>query len=167
MTTKLLGLGMMGIVVSAFVCSGCSEGDSTAVIDIPIVTNEIPHAVHSVGDATIMGTYEFDLDAGSGGTTVVPAGNTADVFWRRMTLTDSELRPVNGATIDIVGVVDFDNVTYEQVSGLSLGVSALNVGDLPAGTVVGFKTDGGRYGKMKVNSYAGNYDMSMSWLTWQ
>lgn len=167
MISRWLGAGVMGLGVLAVVSAGCSEGDTVVLPDPIIVTNAIPHAVHSAGSATILGTYEFDFDVGSGGTTAVPAGSTADVFWRRMTATDSELKPLNGVVLDAIGVVDFNSVSYEQVSGLSLGVSALNVGDLPAGAVIVFKTDSGRFGKMKVNSYAGNYDMSMSWLTWE
>ncbi|MEI7437141.1 MAG: hypothetical protein WCL16_10100 [bacterium] len=165
-------VAVAGFVSSAIVLTGCDNGDSGAsaapdAAPVAAPAAAVARATYSAGSATILGTFSFDYDAGSGGTTVVPAGNVADVFLRRMTAADSELQPVNGAAIGVIGVVDFNSVTYETVSGMGLGGGAVNLTSMPAGTVIGFKTDAGRFGKMRVNSYAGNHDMSMGWLTWE
>ncbi|HRT04124.1 MAG TPA: hypothetical protein P5204_00355 [Kiritimatiellia bacterium] len=163
----------------AFLAAGCESDDDddgagggvvvvTNVVDggTVVITNVAADVVHSAGNATVKGTFSFDFDNGSGGTTAVPAGDVADMFWNRLTPTDSQLVSRNGAKFAAMGVVDFGAVTKAQVQSLALSGAAIAHPALPAGTVVAFKTDAGRFGKFKVNGFSGNQDMALSWLTW-
>lgn len=155
----------------AFLAAGCESddedgGDGGPVVVTNVVTNVVADVVHSAGNATVKGTFDFDFDNGSGGTTAVPAGDKADMFWRRLTATDSQLDPKNGAKFAAMGVVDFGAVTKAQVQTLALSGASISHVGLPAGTVVAFKTDAGRFGKFKINGFSGNQDMALSWVTW-
>ena len=159
----------------AFLGAGCDDGDDddddvVAPGDDPVVVEDDPvvvaDVVHSTGNATILGTFEFDFDNGSGGTTAMPAGDKADMFWRRVSAIESQLVSRNGAKFAAMGVVDYGAVTQAQVETLSLSSAAIAHTALPAGTVVAFKTDAGRFGKFKVNGYSGNQDMTLSWTSW-
>lgn len=141
-----------------------APGDDPAVVDDdPVVVADV---VHSAGNATVLGTFEFDFDNGSGGTTAMPAGDKADMFWRRVNATDSQLVSRNGAKFAAMGVLDYGSVTQAQVETLALSSAAIAHAALPAGTVVAFKTDAGRFGKFKVNGFSGNQDMALSWTSW-
>ena len=159
----------------AFLGAGCDDGDDddddvVAPGDDPAVVDDDPvvvaDVVHSAGNATVLGTFEFDFDNGSGGTTPMPAGDKADMFWRRVNATDSQLVSRNGAKFAAMGVVDYGAVSKAQVQTLALSSAAIAHTALPAGTVVAFKTDAGRFGKFKVNGFSGNQDMALSWTSW-
>lgn len=140
------------------------DGDTEIVTNI--ITNVVADVVHSGGNATVNGTYSFDFDNGSGGTTAVPAGDNADMKWTRLTATDSQLDPKNGAKFAAMGVVDYVAVTKAQIQTLALSGASIAHPALPAGTVVAFKTDAGRFGKFKINGFSGNQNMALSWMTW-
>lgn len=154
-----IAVGLIG-ALAVMSLTGCDGGGSSkkAVQDPPI---------HSMGDARIMGTFSFDFDNGSGGTTAVPAGDVEDVFWRRMTATDSALEPENGARVRAMGVLAFDSVSWDDVVRSSPAANSITNTSLPAGTVVAFQTDAGRFGKLLVKLYSGNQDMDISWVTWE
>ena len=77
----------------------------------------------------------------------MPAGDKADMFWRRVNATDSQLVSRNGAKFAAMGVLDYGSVTQAQVETLALSSAAIAHTALPAGTGVAFKTDAGRFGK--------------------
>ena len=131
-----------------------------------VVTNIVADVVHSAGNATINGTFSFDFDNGSGGTTAVPAGDKRDMFWNRLTAVASQLEPKNGAKFAAMGVVDYGAVTKTQVQTLALSGASISHVALPAGTVVAFQTDAGRFGKFKINGFSGNQNMAVTWTTW-
>lgn len=160
-----LALGMTG-------CGGGDDGDNPVVADDTTVVADDGGAVvadvpHSAGNATVNGTFSFDFDNGSGGTTAVPAGDKADMFWRRLTANASQLDAKNGAKFAAMGVVDYGAVTKAQVQTLALSGASISHTALPAGTVVAFKTDAGRFGKFKINGFSGNQDMALGWVTWE
>ena len=151
-------VGLSVCMAVALLGAGCSDSDSD---------DDGADVVHSAGNATILGTFSFDFDNGSGGTTPVPAGDASDMFWERLTLTDSRLSPQSGARFAAMGVVDYGAVTKAQVQTLALAGAAIAHTALPAGTVVAFRTDAGRFGKFKINGFSGNQDMAVSWTTWE
>jgi len=122
---------------------------------------------YSAGNITIRGTFLFDFDQGGGGNVAMPAGSVADAWWNRLTATTSRLEPQHGATFASLGKVSFEGVTWEQVKAAPLSTIPLYDIALGAGTVVAYMTDAGRYGKFMITGYAGNQDMSISWLTWK
>lgn len=163
---RLLFVASAGLAFLAAGCESDSDDDDEVVVVTNVVTNVVADVVHSTGNATVKGTFNFDFDNGSGGTTAVPAGDVADMFWRRLTATDSQLDPRNGAKFAAMGVVDFGAVAKAQVQSLALSGASISHVALPAGTVVAFKTDAGRFGKFKINGFSGNQDMALTWQTW-
>lgn len=167
----IAGLVVLCAVVVLPGCGGGGDDNSNDQIsDVvtnqvggdPVVVTNTPAAetVYSSGNATIQGTYRFDLDEGI-------SGGTQDVWWNRVTLTDSMLVPQNGARITSLGAINFNGVTKGSVQAMSLGAAGIPNTALPVGTVLAYKTSDGRYGKMKVKNYSGNQDMAMSWVTWE
>lgn len=151
------------IMAVALVLGGlaaCTTSDS----DTPA---EPSRALFSGGNAVINGTYLFDFDRGTGGVVPVPAGDVADVWWERMTLTTSQLVPQNGARFAVRGVVDFDALTWEKVRDTAKSAGPILYTNLNVGTVVVFETDAGRMGKFVINLFSGNQDMSIAWKTWE
>ena len=141
-------------------------GGATNVIT-NVVTNVVADVVHSAGNATINGTFSFDFDNGSGGTSAVPAGDKADMKWNRLTAVDSQLDPKNGAKFAAMGVVDYGADSQAQVQSLALSGASIAHTALPAGTVVAYQTDAGRFGKFKINGFSGNQNMAVTWTTWE
>jgi len=145
-------LAVMGGLLTA-----CSSDDTTSP----------SRGVYSAGDATILGTFLFDFDRGGGGNVAMPTGFVSDAWWNRLTATASQLESQHGAKFVSLGVVTFDDVTWDQVTAAALTTSPISGTVLTVGTVVAYMTDAGRYGKFTITGYAGNQDMSISWLTWE
>jgi hypothetical protein len=170
-----------GLVMLGAGCGGGDDGNSggtggsvtnivtvtNGVTNIVIITNIVADVIHSTGDAVIKGTFHFDFDNGSGGTTAVPAGDTADMKWDRLTAVASQLDPEHGAKFAAMGVVDFGAVTKAQVLTLALSSASISHTALPAGTVVAYRTNAGRIGKFRIEGFSGNQDMAVAWVTWE
>jgi len=123
--------------------------------------------VFSSGAATILGTYQFSFDAGSGGTVPMPPGSVADVWWRRRVDDSRWLEPQNGATFVALGSTDFDAITWEEARAATKSEDPIPHADMPVGTVLVYTTDVGRVGKFRITAYSGNQDMSIEWVTWE
>jgi hypothetical protein len=99
----------------------------------------------------IPGTWSIDLESGEIGST---SDSKMDLFWVQKTLTERELRPINGALINNLGMVNFNNLTYENLLELSYTSSAINGSnddnEMPVGTVIAVRTAEGNIAKLKV-----------------
>ena len=99
----------------------------------------------------IPGTWSIDLESGEIGST---SDSKMDLFWVQKTLTERELRPINGALINNLGMVNFNNLTYENLLELSYTSSAINGSnddnEMPVGTVIAVRTAEGNIAKLEV-----------------
>ena len=145
------------LCVSVVCLSACNSADSTSP----------DRDVFSSGAATILGTYQFSFDAGSGGTVPMPPGSVADVWWRRRIDDSRWLEPQNGATFAVLGSIDFDGVTWAEAAAATKSEDPIAHADMPVGTVLVYATDAGRVGKFRINAYADNAAMSLDWVTWE
>lgn len=153
----MIGMALVfsfGII--AIIGSGGGGGDS-----------DPPRAVHTSGDATIKGTWNFDFDSGTGGGNIPYApGAVNDVWWERITATQSKLVPRNGARFAVLGIENFGAVSWEQASTTTLSNAEILDTNLNVGTVIVYITNAGRYGKFRINGFSGNQNLAISWVTW-
>ena len=122
-------------------------------------------AVQSKGSTTLKGTWTFDFDAGKQG----PATG-ADIWWEQVNKVTRLLVPQNGAMLVSMGKPNFDAVSYQTLKSQAYSVTPINGSNdgsnkLTAGTVVAIKTGGGRYAKMRINSYG--YNLGITWVTYK
>lgn len=121
-------------------------------------------AVHSSGRLTIRGTWSCDLDSGA----ETSAG--ADFWWEQDTNVKRYLVPKNGAGFFVVGIRDFESVKYAdlerfQYSSQRIDASNLTYNQIPQRTVVAYKTNEGRFGKLIVDEYG--YNLTIRWMTFE
>jgi len=93
--------------------------------------------------------YDFDLV------------DQPDVFWEQVTTTVRTMDPLNGATLANIGVTNFANVTYAQLTGLALSGASIDgnndsTNKLVNGDVWAVHTDSGHYVKVLVVTYSNN-----------
>ncbi len=157
MTKKWYLLRPVSLLLSVVCLSVCNTDHSTGP----------DRAVFSSGAATIKGTYQFNFDAGSGGTEPIPPGGVADVWWRRRIDDSRWLEPQNGATFVVLGSTEFDGISWEDAAEAIKSENPIPHSEMPVGTVLVYTTDVGRFGKFRINAYSGNQDMSIDWVTWE
>jgi hypothetical protein len=121
-------------------------------------------AVHSSGRLTIRGTRSCDLDSGA----ETSAG--ADFWWEQETNVNRYLVPKNGAGFFVVGIRDFKSVKYAdlerfQYSSQKIDASNQTYNQIPQRTVVAYKTNEGRFGKLIVDEYG--YNLTIRWMTFE
>jgi hypothetical protein len=80
-----------------------------------------------------------------------------DIFWQQIDRTRRRLVPWNGAELAILGMVNFDDVTLEDLLSARYSKDKI-VGDdnnnqLIVGTIIGVRTNKGNYAKMRVDGY--------------
>jgi hypothetical protein len=111
-------------------------------------------AVVSSGVADIPGNWAFDFDTGTIGDT----DGTLDIFWYQASLTSRFVKPIYGAQIVNLGVVNFAALTVTDLQGLTFSTTPIDGSDvgnqLVFGDVFAVKTTAGNYAKVIV-SYPG------------
>jgi len=122
-------------------------------------------AVQSRGATTLKGTWTFDFDLGVQGP---PTG--ADIWWEQVDNVTRFLVPQNGAMLAYLGKIDFDALSYQTLKTQSYTATPINGSNnnqnkLTAGTVIGIKTNQGRYAKMRVDQYG--YNLKITWVTYK
>jgi len=80
------------------------------------------------------------------------------------------LVPKNGAAFFVVGIRDFESVKYAdlerfQYSSQNIDGSNLPYNQIPQGTVVAYKTNEGRLGKLIIDEY--RYNLTIRWVTFE
>ncbi len=120
--------------------------------------------IYSSGQAVVRGTWSWDLDLGSQNT----AGG--DFWWDQQTATTRYLTPKNGAVFFVVGMRDFNSLSYSDLerfpfSGQKIDASNAVNNSIPTNTVVAYRTNEGRLGKFLVVDYG--YNLTIRWVTYQ
>ncbi|MBW2994978.1 hypothetical protein KY312_01360 [Candidatus Woesearchaeota archaeon] len=130
--------------------------------------------------AIIPGTYSYDIDSGclphsadriedwakalkvnlSYDPTNLKYGaesSECDIFFSHQTRKKRSLRPRNGAEIINLGKIDFDSITLEHLTDAEFSDKEIvendDMNDDLTGTVVGIKTNNGKFAKMRVDGY--------------
>ena len=121
------------------------------------------HRVHSNGHLVIRATYFYDLDSG----TERDAG--ADFWWEHQTMEKWFLTPQNGAAFYVVGPVEFETVKWSDMQRFPYSKEKIDATDgasnrIPAGTVIAYRTDQGRLGKLIVDEYG--FNLKIRWRTY-
>ena len=120
--------------------------------------------VHSNGRLIIRGTWSCDLDSGA------ETSTGADFFWEQATGVKRYLVPKNGAGFFVVGIRTFESVKYAdlqrfQYSSQNIDGSNLAYNQIPQGTVVAYRTNEGRLGKLIIDEYG--YNLTIRWVTFE
>jgi hypothetical protein len=97
---------------------------------------------------TIKGTYDYDFDL----------VDLPDAKWAIISGPQRQMQPENGATLANIGVTNFANVTYAQLTGLSYSTTPIDgnadtSNKLYPGVVWAVHTDSGHYVKVLVDGY--------------
>ncbi len=121
------------------------------------------HPVHSSGRLIVRGTYSYDLDTG------VEATSGTDFRWEIADNVRRFLTPANGAAFFVAGGRDFESVRWSEMERFPYSTDKIradnnNSNQIPAGTVVAFKTHQGRLGKFIVDDYG--YNLTIRWRTY-
>jgi len=134
-----------------------AAGDTTA--DVTITVNPAAVTVHASGVLNIPQTYHADLDTGA----VTSSG--ADFWFHAVSATQRYVEPENGAKLKKVSSATHDGC--EAVSG-SLSTAAININNLPSGSLVCVRTNAGRLAGFRVNSNVGPSPgtLHISFTTW-
>jgi hypothetical protein len=119
--------------------------------------------VSSSGSVMIHGTYSCDLDLGR------ETQTDADFFWQQATSTIRYITPRNGAKFRVLGVRDFNSITYSYLRSLSYSTQQIDGSNtssnkIPERTVVAAITSKGRYCKFRIDTYG--YNLTISWVTY-
>lgn len=117
----------------------------------------------SSGTATLRGTWSFDFDTGTEGT-------SGDVWWHQHTSVVRTMDPSGGAQIAHLGTVSFTSIGAPQLQSLAYGATPINGNSDPSnllvpGALFAVKTNAGNYAKVKVVSYG--YDLQLQWVTYR
>jgi hypothetical protein len=124
-----------------------------------------PKAVYSKGQLMVRGTWHCDLDEGA------ETASKGDFWWKEDSTVKRYLTPEDGAVFNVMGVRDFDSLTFAELEHLSYSDKAIDgsdvttENDLPKGTVVAYRTKQGRLGKFVVDTYGHN--LTIRWTTYQ
>ena len=163
-------IGLLGIVAASVISnwgnifSKQSTGPVPAAIPAQGPSTNPVRPVHSNGRLVVRGTWTCDLDSGA----ETNAG--ADFQWEQDTDVKRYLAPLNGAGFFVVGIRDFESVKYAdlerfQYSSQKIDGSNLAYNQIPQGTVVAYKTNEGRLGKLIVDEYG--YNLTIRWITFE
>ncbi len=123
--------------------------------------------VVSQGSILLKGTWVFDCETGALDGNLNGPG---DIWWEQITAVNRQMRPVGGATIVNLGMVDFASVTPYILQAKSYGSVPIPGNDDPSnqlktGTVFAVRTNAGNIAKIKVSQYG--YNMQIDWVTYK
>ena len=108
-------------------------------------------------------TYLADLDEGA-----VVNNSSADLWFHAVTAWEMYLEPRNGARF---WVGNGSNRGYDGCSsgGGSYSTARVPLDDVPVGTYVCVRTNGGRYSQFRVNSLSSGYpkNLKIGYTTWE
>ena len=112
----------------------------------------------------IHGTWMCDLDLG------IETQEGADFWWQQKTDIERYLTPKNDAVFSIIGLEEFDTISYSDLvklnySSQKIDGSANTNNQIPQGTVVAAITNEGRYSKFIIEQI--EYNLTISWVTYE
>ena len=126
-------------------------------------TRKSERPVHSSGRLVVRGTYLYDLDTGA------ESNAGADFQWQQQTKVNRSIVPLNGASFYVVGAKEFESIRWSDMERFPYSATRIDGSDnannrIPPGTVVAFKTNEGRLGKLIVDEYG--YNLTIRWRTY-
>ncbi len=121
----------------------------------------------SQGSILLKGTWVFDCETGALDGNLNGPG---DIWWEQITAVNRQMRPVGGATIVNLGMVDFASVTPVILQAQSYSSVPIPGNDDPSnqlktGIVFAVRTNAGNLAKIKVVQYG--YNMQINWVTYK
>lgn len=144
---------------SPFTVSAVLSDDSDGAASTPVT----PPAATAADEATLHGTYIFDLESGH-------EAEPGDLWWEQVDGHARRLVPQNGAALLSLGAVDFGSLGLADLQTLDPLYSTQPLVDNPAagnqltpGTVLAVRTRDGSYAKVLIESEG--YDLRISWTT--
>lgn len=163
-------IGVAGVIAAAVISNWSSIFRGPASTQ-PVAGSSSTHAekepapVFSNGQLMVRGTWHCDLDAGA------ETASKGDFWWREDSTVKRYLTPESGAVFYVMGVRDFDSLTFAELERLPYsdktidGSDVTTENDIPKGTVVAYRSKEGRLGKFVVDSYGRN--LTIRWMTYQ
>jgi hypothetical protein len=163
-------IGLLGVIAAALISNWNSifpkpaPTQTTSNSSPKPAPKKVERKVYSEGQLEVRGTWHCNLDAGAQNQT------GADFWWEQQSPVKRYLTPENGATFFVVGIRDFDSLTYSNLEHLQYSAGKIDGSDaaynnIPRGTVVAYKTSQGRLGKFVVVSYG--YNLTIRWVTYE
>jgi hypothetical protein len=166
-------IGLLGVLAAALIANWNSVFPKSTAPSTPPPTatsgsrppspaKKVP--TYSSGQLVVRGTWSCNLDEGA------ETNTGADFWWEQDSATKRYLTPKNGAVFFVVGMRDFDSLSYTDLerfpySAQKIDASNATYNNLPANTVVAYRTKEGRLGKFLVVSYGVN--LTIRWVTYQ
>jgi hypothetical protein len=165
-------IGLLGVIAAALISNWNNIFPKTAPVQTSAKSSPAPltkkpeRAIYSSGQMEVRGTWLCDLDIGA------QAQNqaSADFQWEQDTAVNRSLTPENNAAFFLVGLRDFDSVKYADLerfpySTQKIEADAVLSNPMPQGSVVAYRTNEGRLGKLLVVGYG--YNLTIRWITYQ
>ena len=169
-------IGLVGVVTTALISNWSNIFSRKPPQPTPAATSpampgsgtppkKSERPIHSSGRLTIGPTRFYDLDTG----TEQPDG--ADFLYEHKfgEVKDWFLAPQNGAVFYVVGPTQFESVTWSDMERFPYSTEKIIATEgpsnqIPAGTVVAYKTNEGRLGKFIVDKTGFGY--TIRWRTY-
>lgn len=108
----------------------------------------------SQGREILKGSFTLDLDTG----VIGGAAADADLFWEIVSDDSHYLQTQNSAELSLLGATDLSRISNDTFLNVSYGPARLNgsptqANQIPSGTVILVKTNGGHYAKVRIEQY--------------
>ncbi len=156
---------MIKIVMSIWVVlglTGCNK-------DVAVKDNVVQKAPTTYSTTVILGTYSWDVETDTLGSTP-----KSDFWWQRVDGKTGNLVAKNGTTVEVVSK-DFDSIDENYIKQFpALRDGRISNSEIKPGTVAMFRTGEGHYGKLRIKGYRALHDfdfkearehLSDSWKT--
>jgi len=122
-------------------------------------------AIVSKGQGVLRGTWFFDFESGAESSNL----NECDVWWEQQTNVLRQMTSMNGASVYVIGIVDYDSIYLSNLQELPYSTMPIpaNVSDtnmLPNNSVFAVRTRHGRFTKVQVIQY--DYNLNIRWVTY-
>jgi hypothetical protein len=175
-------IGLAGVIATAFIANWSNIFPKKPATPTPNVTSSATptsgigkkseRPVHSSGRLIVRGTYSYDLDAGveiNMGGDLGTERTGGDFQWEIVDTVRRFVTPANGAAFFVVGGRDFESIRWSEMEHFPYSTGKIradsnNSNQIPAGTVVAYKTNEGRLGKFIVDQYG--YNLTIRWRTY-
>ncbi|QDV25864.1 hypothetical protein [Aureliella helgolandensis] len=107
------------------------------------------------GRTAILGTSMWDIETNKQGDE-----KSCDVWWEQVNAREQFLAPRNGAALFVLGKIEFDKITREDLEALKYSDKKVANESLVCGAVLALRTKEGNFAKLKVVKYRELHDFS-------
>jgi hypothetical protein len=163
-------IGLLGVVAAAAISNWSSIFPKRAPTQASTKSSPAPkkpeRGAYSSGQLEVRGTWLCDLDIGA----QAKDRTSADFQWEQETRVKRSLTPENNAEFFVVGIRDFESVSFKDLEHFPYSAQKIEADDapsntIPQGSVVAYRTNQGRLGKFLVVTYGNN--LTIRWVTYQ